>query len=311
MTTMHEHARTFYITILIILIVVFIVGGFRFVTDRAHADPAVVSSVHVAVRSAEDAVVQRPPLVDWSAGLVRELQSDTNIYAINDHMRWPLASITKLMTAVVALETLGSNQVVTVSQTAVDVEGVAGGLTVGRRYTTGNLIIAMMTVSSNDAATALAETYDQSVETPEQFTSALSKTAYFVDAMNQKAVELGMNETVFGDSTGLSMVSQSSAVDLQKLIRYVVATHPEVLEITRHLQNTVRDAAGKSYDLRNINALAGRPDFLGGKTGHTDQSLDNLVSLFEFERKTYVIVVFGAQDRFKETETLLTWLEQR
>ena len=118
--------------------------------------------------------------------------------------------------------------------------------------------------------------------------------------MNRKAAELGMNQTVFFDSTGLSPLNQSTADDISKLIKYIVNNHQEILDWSRE----------KNFgDFPNINFFAGRPDFLGGKTGYIDESKQNLVSLFSVGNRRILIIVLGAEDRFSQTQQLLDYLQ--
>lgn len=312
-TPLQENRNRFVKTILVTLIIVFTAAGVRFMSEKAKADKAEVSIVTEGEPGASPLgpLIEDGPTVQASVTLVRELGGLRDIVATNPQMRWPLASITKLMTATVALEKLSPASVVTFSQSAVDTEGVAGSFKAGERYTVSDLVTAALTVSSNDAATMLAEAYDASVSKPEEFQGVLSKTAYFVEMMNKKAADIGMKDTLFGDSTGLSMVSQSTAHDLAILVKYINTVHPQIFEITRKKENKITErSSGRERVLNNINLFAGRTDFLGGKTGRTDESGDNLISLFAHKDTTYMIVVFGAQDRFKETQRLLDFIKK-
>ena len=189
-------------------------------------------------------------------------------------------------------------------------EGVAGNLKLKERYTAWDLIKAMLTVSSNDASEALAQAYEKTVLTTAQWNAALSKNSYFVDKMNAKAAELGMSDTVYGDPSGLSMINQSTAGDLYKLVSYISKRYPDLWKITRNKTNTITDTiSGRRQTLKNINNFSGVTDFVGGKTGRTDESGGNLVSIFNYQGRQYLILVFGAQDRDAETKKLFDWLK--
>lgn len=225
--------------------------------------------------------------------LAVELGSDEPVGEYQSEYRWPIASITKLMTALVALEQIGPEQEIMISEEAVATEGDAGGFVAGEVFTVRDLIAAMMTVSSNDAAAAIA---------------SYMGTPRFFDIMQERAYELKMTNTSFIDATGLSYLNQSTAHDVAKLVSYIYEHYPAVFEMSAKATNKIiEQESGASRTLKNINTFAGTSGFLGGKTGFTEESKGNLVSLFNYDNKAYVLVVFGTTDRFAETKKLWTW----
>lgn len=237
------------------------------------------------------------PEMKTQSAVAKLLYPDFDFYLLNQNNRWPLASLTKLMTAVVALEELDQNKIIKISPAAVAAEGPAGNLEVDEEYTVFDLLKAMLVVSSNDAAQAIAEFYGL----PD-----------FISAMNKKALALGMRETSFVDATGLSFLNQSNIEDLSKLAKYIYNRHPEIWEITRKKSVKIVDLSkNKETELLNINNFAfnGHPDFLGGKTGFTDQAGGNLLSIFDYNGKKVLVIVLGTEDRFGETEKLYNWVK--
>ena len=117
--------------------------------------------------------------------------------------------------------------------------------------------------------------------------------------MNERAKELGMPDTSYGDPTGVSMNNQSTAGDLYKLVTYISLRYPDFWKVTRNKSNN---------GLLNINPLSGTADFIGGKTGRTPESGDNLISIYNYKGKQYMLLVFGAEDRFVETAKLKEFL---
>lgn len=251
------------------------------------------------------------PALSVTAALVKEVGAREPLLSYRANARWPLASISKLMASVVALETLGASTIVTVSQAAVDTEGEAGLLKAGERYTVIDLVRAMLVVSSNDAAVAAAQAYDKKQSGAEAYEAALNKTALFTEAMQQKARSLGMFQTYFGDPSGLSVVNQSIVSDLELLMSYITTQHPELLDITRKKEVSVLERKSMTRrTLLNINEFAGQSDFVGGKTGRTDEASGNLLSLFSYEGKRYLIIVLGTEYRFEETRKLYEWVKE-
>lgn len=238
-----------------------------------------------------EAVEQKPKEPPFAQLASLLYSADQSEISLNDHKRWPLASLTKIMTAVIALENYSPEETITISQPAVDEEGVSGGFNTQEIYSVHDLIAAMMTVSSNDAAMAIA--------TPFGFD-------YFVELMNTKASEIGMYNTQFDDPVGLSYLNQSTLSDIRTLVQYVYSTHPEILQAATQTQTIlVEHSTGENKVLGTINKFAQRPDFLGGKTGYTDEAKGNLVSLFNIgASEPLIVIVLGSTDRFADSEVL-------
>ena len=239
------------------------------------------------------------PAINVKSALAVDLDNGFEFLNLNaSESRWPIASISKLMSAVIAFENVGSDKTVAINETALATEGVSGDLKIGLKlgdiYKVGDLVKIMLSISSNKAATAISDFYGKS---------------NFVEAMQKKAFELEMSQTTFHDSTGLSFLNQSTATDLEKLINYILKRHPYILEITRAKTAAVSELrSGSVKTLANINNFSGRPDFVGGKTGFIDASGGNLVSVFNHKGHKILIVVFGADDRFSQTELLYNWI---
>ena len=235
------------------------------------------------------------PILNLKAAIAKDLNSNFYFYNLNSDERWPLASLTKLLAAVTALEKIGKDKAVTVSEQAIASEGPAGNFSAGENYSVNDLIKAMVVVSSNDAAAAIAEFYGNE---------------NFVAAMQLKATALGMRQSNFSEATGISFLNQGTAADLEKLINYILANHPEILAFTKEKEAVITELkSGVSRKLVNINNFADRPDFSGGKTGFTDQANGNLISIFNHHGHKILIIVLGTDDRFGQTELLYNWIK--
>ncbi len=243
-----------------------------------------------------------PPAVAAAAVLTQELGAPTALFERQPDIRWPIASITKLMTAVIALEQFSPSLVVNFSPTAVGTDGASGAFKVGEQFSVWDMVVAMLTVSSNDSAVALAEAFPSAQHTP---------VADFLDVMQRKAGELGMTQTTFADPTGLSFLNQSTPRDLEKLAEYIADKHGEIFVATRQKSATILELTSrKTRQLANINSFAGTEGFLGGKTGFIDVSNGNLLSIFSVRGREIFVLVFGTQDRFLETEKVYAWLKE-
>jgi len=239
------------------------------------------------------------PILNVKAAFVKDLNTDTELFSFNKNLKWPLASLTKLMTAVVAIENVGLDKKATVTETAVATEGISGNLLANEEYKIGELLNAMLLVSSNDAAMVISEFYGGD---------------NLVRQMQSDAYSLGMDQTSFIDPTGISSVNQGTIYDLEKLVKYILEKHPDIFKITTMPEVRIREEiSGAEKELLNINAYAyatPRTDFLGGKTGFTDEAGGNLISLFNHNGHTILLIVFGTDDRFGQTDILYNWIKK-
>jgi len=236
-----------------------------------------------------------PPDLTAQAVLVIDIPSQVVLYQKNQNLRLHPASITKLMTALVALEQYKMEEILTV-KTAI-FEGRTMGLVPGEKLTFENLLYGTLVHSANDAAYVLAENYPGGV-------------AKFVQRMNEKGRELSLTETNFANPIGFEEKGHySSAQDLGRLATYALE-NPIIAKIVGTPAITVADASFRRfYRLENVNQLLGKvPGVLGVKTGWTENAGECLVSAVSKNGRKVLIVVLASKDRFKETEQLINWV---
>lgn len=235
------------------------------------------------------------PRIDAAAFLMGDIDRNENLLDFSVDKRWPIASITKLMTAVVALEEIAPNTYITISESASNVGGSADILQTGKIFKIEDLIKAMMVTSSNQAASAIQEYIGKKK---------------FVYLMNLIAARLDMHDTYYGESTGLSVLNQSTAHDLKILASYIWTNHNEIFSYSTLPEIKILDKSmSSSIIIRNINSFAGRKDFLGGKTGFIAESGENLISIFSRSGSQVITIILGAKDRFLETKKLMQWFD--
>jgi len=206
----------------------------------------------------------------------------------------PIASITKLMTASVALEEFKETQLATVSKRATMTESSRGMLRANEKLEVSDLLYPLLLVSSNDAAEVLAETLGKK---------------YFIQNMNQKAQEIGMINTSFDDPSGLSEKNISTARDLFNLTEYLYNKHDIVFEITKLKQYT---QGGRVWN--NANSFAGTPNYEGGKTGYTSKAHRTGVALFTIPFEGYgdrviAVTLLKTDNRAEDYNKLLTFVQ--
>jgi len=220
------------------------------------------------------------------------------LYQKNSYQQLPIASLTKIMTAVIALENLNPEDVIRVSKNSVMIDGDKGGLIIDENLSVKDLLYIMLIESSNDAANALAND-NQKISFEE-----------FVSLMNKKAKDLGLNNVHFEDPTGLSEKNQSTVRDLTKIIKYSL-NFPLLAEIIKTPQATISSSDKKFvHNLINTNKLLGKiPVVLGGKTGFTQEAGGCMFALSNINNHYLVTVILGSQSREEDTEKLINWAQ--
>ena len=211
------------------------------------------------------------------------------------------ASVTKVMTLLLVMEAidsgnLGWNDMVTASPHAISMGGSQIWLKENEQMTVRDMVKAVTVVSANDCAVALAEHI------------AGSEPA-FVERMNQRARELGMEHTTFVNCTGLPAAGHlTCAYDIARMSRELVLEHPAIREYTTIWMDTLRDGA---FQLSNTNRLIFYYEGATGlKTGFTDTALYCLSATAERDGMELIAVVMHAptsNDRFESCKTLLNY----
>ena len=237
--------------------------------------------------------------LDAKAGLILDLDSNKVMYAKNSDDRLPIASITKIMTALVVLDKYGDklDTVVTIPPEAISVTGSRMNLQAGEQITVRNLLQGMLIDSANDAATAFAYIVSG---TP----------AKFVPLMNSKAQTLKLFNTHFTNPVGFDDAQHYSTVtDLAELTRSAV-TNAFFAQTVATKNLTVKDKSGTIiHKLVNTNKLLGQfVNVTGVKTGTTTEAGESLVAeAVGSAKQRVVIVLLDSPDRFGEGEKGLNW----
>ena len=224
------------------------------------------------------------------------MESDTRqvIKKENEDERLPIASTTKIMTAIIALENAKMSDVFTVSENAQNQEGSSIYLRTGDKITVENLLYGLMLNSGNDAAVAIAEGVAGSCEK-------------FSGLMNEKAKELGCKNTNFKNPNGLNEDGHySTAYDMALIMSYAVK-NDELLKIMSTKRYNI-DQGGSITYLKNHNKLLWQYDFCtGGKTGYTKASGRCLVTSAEKDGVSLVAVTLNCPDDWQEHKELFNY----
>jgi D-alanyl-D-alanine carboxypeptidase (penicillin-binding protein 5/6) len=223
-----------------------------------------------------------PPKLTSPSAILLDLQTGQVLYAKKATVRRPIASITKVMTALVVLDQASLDDVVVVSARAAGTRASQLGLVTGERIPVRQLLYAILMQSSNDAAVALAEHVGGSVEG-------------FVDLMNRTAEQFGLRRTRFRDPSGLDDRGYSTARDVAAIVR-AAYEQPLFTRITRTKFRRIAAPSGPARRIQNRNILLWLyPGAIGAKTGFTTPAQHCLVAAADRGGIRLVAVALGSR----------------
>jgi D-alanyl-D-alanine endopeptidase (penicillin-binding protein 7) len=263
---------------------------------------AVVAPAHSrAAAPGEGAYLARALAVRSASALVLDQKTGATIFGKNTAAVLPIASISKLMTAMVVLDAkLPFDETIVINEDDVDyLKGTHSRLNVGTRFTREELLRLALMASENRAAAALARAYPGGVYA-------------FVASMNRKAAELGMHDSRFLDSTGLTSANVSTAQDLVKMVD-ASFRYPEIREFSTAQRYDVL-INGQEHTFRNTNLLVKNGGWQIGlsKTGYINEAGRCLVMQAKLAQKNVVIVLldsWGKDTRIGDANRIRKWLE--
>jgi serine-type D-Ala-D-Ala carboxypeptidase (penicillin-binding protein 5/6) len=237
---------------------------------------------------------QLAPYLSAQSAIVVDADSKAILYTKNPNQKLLPASITKIMTALITLETYKLDDVVTVK--SLETEGQTMELELNEKITVENLLYGLLVQSGNDAAVVLAQFHPEGQKG-------------FIKAMNNKLVELNLHDTQFQNPSGLDEYGHYTTVhDLSLLAAHAMEnkTFAKIVSTQNitvfNLDHTI------THELKTINQLLGQITGIKGvKTGWTELAGECLVTLTQRNHQEIITVVLGSSDRFKESSSLIDW----
>jgi D-alanyl-D-alanine endopeptidase (penicillin-binding protein 7) len=226
---------------------------------------------------------------------VADLETGQVVMSKNEDQVEPIASVSKLLTALTSLETINQYRDIVVDDASTQTYGHQGGLRVGESLPASELIYPLLLESSNDAAEVLARYYGRN---------------QFIEQINNKAKAIGLTATKFEDPSGLSPKNVSTARDLAKLAHYLYQSKRFVFDVTAK-----RERSFGNHDWFNNNKLVGTEGYLGGKNGFTDEARQTQVALFElplseFTKRKVAVIILKSSDRENDMAKLVDYLKK-
>ena len=219
-----------------------------------------------------------------------DLSNNSVLLQKNADKQFSIASVTKLMNAVVSVENISMDQQITLTEEMLLPMGQTPVLYSGLKITAGDLLKATIIQSSNDSAEAL---------------SYFLGKENFIGLMNKKAKELGMSNTVYYDTNGLNLNNKSTASDLAKLISYIYKNHPQILEISRINDFWLPDQEGNMMKFENGNNFYYLGEFIGGKGGFLTEAKQTFDSVFNVNGRPVAIAVLYSDNRVADIFSIL------
>lgn len=236
------------------------------------------------------------PSISAEAYLLVDLSSPSTILERNAHQTRPIASITKLVTAVVSLQLGDKQDVLQVSGNASMQPPTKMGLLKGDRVRLADLLAGLLLDSGNDAAKALEE--------------GLGGRTEFVHKMNALAKDLGMTDTMFDNSAGFdSDRNFSTPYDLVLLSRHIIFNEPEIMDIVSSDKLSIESNDGHGwFGPQNMNRLITEYEgSIGLKTGETDAAGLSLLAAAKRKGTVMVAVVLSSDNHFADARRLLDY----
>lgn len=199
----------------------------------------------------------------------------------------PIASVTKLVTAVVAKKLMDKDKYITINKQALATYGNEAKLREGEKLKVGELFYPLLMVSSNDSSEVLAQEYGRK---------------NFLKEMNNWANSIGAYRTYFADPSGLSPLNVSTARDLSIIAQWILKNEPEIYEITLLKSKTVR-----THTWTNPTHFLNLASYAGGKNGYTPEADRTSVSLFKLgkQKRTYGVMLLSSAARDSDILDLL------
>lgn len=244
-----------------------------------------------------ETISEASPTINAKSALVYDLTLEKSLYEKEADLRLPMASLTKIMTAIIAIENRKED-----GRYLVREENLIGedtmGLSVNEILSLEELLYGLLLPSGNDASEVLAGS----------FSGGRGK---FIQAMNNKAKSLGLSNTSFSGPSGLESDSShyTTARDLLVTAKYLISYHPDILNITETFQYEIpQTETHKAFFLENLtNLVSTYPGVKGIKSGYTDEAGYCLVSYLEYQGHQIVGIVLGSPGAREDMKILLDY----
>jgi serine-type D-Ala-D-Ala carboxypeptidase (penicillin-binding protein 5/6) len=280
-------------TFILLCLLILLGGAFIDVVLRYYIFDKNIREFPLKIASKEYPAFKIPinPNISAKAVVIMDKDTKTLLFSKNPNLLFSMASTTKIMTALIALDYYKLDDILTIKTE--NVEGVNVGFKIGEKIYFKDVLYAMLLPSGNDAALAIAQNYPGGEN-------------IFVQKMNEKAKLLHLDNTNFADSIGLEdSRDYTTPLDLARLASSALENKVFADVVSTKIWQITDITGANKYLLNNLNKLLGYRGVNGVKTGYTTEAGQVLVTSKNEDNHTLVIVVMDSEDRFLDTTRLL------
>lgn len=274
-------------------------GGMAVLTASDDTNGARDASAQYFRKVADSQGTGQEPTLFASSVLAVDFTTGQILFERDKDTARSIASLTKLMTALVAIETINRFKFISVTESARAAPGNSAELEVGEAFESQDYLYPLLLESSNDAAMLYQE-----------------QVGGFVGIMNEKARGIGMEQTHYADASGLDPDNISSAADLFRLLQFLNNHKKPIFDIlgVRDHMAASRNG-GKAHQWRNINWPPGDERLVAGKAGFIDEAGHTMAGVWRVKfseegERTVAIITLGGRDRMSDTNALIDHLER-
>lgn len=286
----------FLLSFVFLLVFVYIIFGAQLFFENYFQNQNKETFLGSAANGVQNITQKTANVLEINAELAISVESDLSdldkiIFEKASDEKLPIASLTKLMTAVIVLDNYNLSENVTVDKIADLQDPMKQDVKLGDTMPIENFLEIMLVELSNKSAYVLSEKMGAPA---------------FVNLMNQKAKDIGLENTFFADPTGLSSQNISTASDLAKLAEYILKNYPRIADISKQNKFYVPDFG----EITNTDQLLGEiPEVVCSKTGFTTQAKGCLLLVINNPKNNdYIInIILGADDKFSEMQKLINF----
>lgn len=273
------------------------------VLEEGEEDPSFISrfsrvSIYSAdsgrevIESAKDSLPRSLPpsqaiKITSKAYLISDLDRDVVVLEKNADRAMPIASLSKLVTAVLVKKMLDKNEYVVIEPRPLLAYGNEARFREGEELRVGELLYPLLMVSSNDAAEVLAQKYGRKE---------------FINEMNNWVNSIGAYHTYFVDPSGISPLDVSTVKDMAIISQWILKNDPDIFEITMQKSKTIR-----THTWTNPTHLLNLDAYVGGKNGYTPEAGRTSISLFKLgkQKRLFSVILLGSSSRDNDILNLL------
>ena len=236
------------------------------------------------------------PFVTAKSVIVANINNSEIYFKKDSDLPLPIASITKLITALVSNETISYGKKIRINDHTESVGDSAGDVKIGDIFSAEDLIYPLLMESNNTVAYSLADYYGYQK---------------FVGKMNEKSKALGLYDTRFVDPSGISASNISTVDDLFRLSQYLYEKQSFVLNVSKTESKNITSLNNENYIFHNFNIFSKEDNYVGGKTGFTNAAGETMISLFDINTgnstSTIAIIVLDSENREKDINKIKQW----